>query len=88
MFELFLLSFPLYSLFYLLSFFLYAFPDFFCFRFFAFRTHPTPPPATLNASLKNFNWLVSWTSYFGLYVFDSTKRTMRTLILQFIHKLF
>jgi len=54
MFELLLLFFSLFCLFYLL-FFLFAFPDFFV-LFFVFRTHPTPPPVTLNASLKNFNW--------------------------------
>ena len=67
MFELLLLSFSLFCLFYLLriNFFCLLSPIFvFCFLFFAFRTHPTPPPATLNASLKNFNWLVSWTRYF------------------------
>mgnify|MGYP000135065644 FL=1 len=79
MFELLLLSFSLF-LFYLLLFFvcLFAFPD-----FFVFRTHPTPPPATLNASLKNFNWLVSWTRYFVcMFVIQQNEHAMRTLIPQ------
>ena len=87
MFELLLLSFSLFCLFYflLLIFFLFAFPDFFfVFFVFCFQNSSNASSGYFECFLKEFQLVSEMDQIFCLYVCDSTKRTMRTLIPQFI----
>ena len=88
MFELLLLSFSLFCLFYLLLiFFFFCLLSpilFFLFFVFCFQNSSNASSGYFECFLKEFQLVSELDQIFCLYVCDSTKRTMRTLIPQFI----